>query len=136
MYACLGVACHLHFWQNDQGFLCAAAVQKVEQTPNKRQHTKLTLEKKILLLLLPGFELATFRSQVRHSNQQAISAPHVTLYVREMYQTIVEISASSWSSFTCTPTECICTRLLCSVVLNMCKYTAVSGASVSAWYTV
>ena len=44
----------------------------VERTPNKSQHTKLTLEKKILLPLLPGFELATFRSQIRRSNQQAI----------------------------------------------------------------
>ena len=32
----------------------------MEQTPNKRQHTKLTLEKKILPPLLPEFELATF----------------------------------------------------------------------------
>ena len=44
----------------------------VERTPNRSQHTKLILEKKILLLLLPGFELAIFQSQVRHSNQQAI----------------------------------------------------------------
>ena len=44
----------------------------VERTPNKSQHTKLTLEKKIRPPLLPGFELATFRSRVRHSNQQAI----------------------------------------------------------------
>ena len=32
----------------------------MERTPNKSQHTKLTLEKKILPLLLPGFDLATF----------------------------------------------------------------------------
>ena len=32
----------------------------VEQTLNKSQHTKLTVEKKIVLLLLPGFKLATF----------------------------------------------------------------------------
>ena len=42
----------------------------MEWTPNKSQHTKLTLEKKILLPLLPGFELTTFR--VRRSYQQAI----------------------------------------------------------------
>ena len=34
-----------------------------------------TLEKKILQPLLPGFELATFQSQVRHSYQQATPAP-------------------------------------------------------------
>ena len=68
VYACLCVTCHLHFWQNhrDTG---------VERTPNKSQHTKLTLEKKILPPLLPGLELATFRSRVRRSNQQAIPAP-------------------------------------------------------------
>ena len=41
---------------------------------NKNQHTNLTLEKKILPPLLPGFELATFRSRVRRSNQQTIPA--------------------------------------------------------------
>ena len=45
----------------------------MERTPNKSQHTKLTLEKKILPPLLPGFEFATFRSRVRRSNKQAIS---------------------------------------------------------------
>ena len=26
MYACSGVACHLHFWQNDRGLLRATAI--------------------------------------------------------------------------------------------------------------
>ena len=47
----------------------------MERTPNRNPHTKLTLEKKILLPLLPGFELATFRSRVRRSYQQAVPAP-------------------------------------------------------------
>ena len=47
----------------------------MERTPNKNQQAKLTLEKEILPPLLPGFELATFRSRVRRSNQQAIPAP-------------------------------------------------------------
>ena len=51
----------------------------VERTPNKSQHTKLTLEKKILPPLLPGFDLASFRSRVRRSNQQAISALAISL---------------------------------------------------------
>ena len=46
----------------------------MERTPNKSQHTKLTLEKKILQPLLPGFELATFRSRLRRFYQQAIPA--------------------------------------------------------------
>ena len=41
----------------------------------RQEHTKLTLEKKILQPILPGFELATFRLRVRRSNQQAIPAP-------------------------------------------------------------
>ena len=51
----------------------------MERTPNKSQHAKLTLEKKILLPLPLGFELATFRSRVRRSNQQAIPAPLLLL---------------------------------------------------------
>ena len=38
--------------------MCHCGNMKVEQTLNKSQHTKLTLEKKILQLLLPGFKLA------------------------------------------------------------------------------
>ena len=55
-----------------RSFPCHCDDKWVERTPNNRQHTKLTLEKKILL---PGFELATFRSRVRCSNQQAIPGP-------------------------------------------------------------
>ena len=61
---------------NDRGLLRATAVTRgMERTPNKSQHTKLILEKNILLPLLPGFELATFRSRLRRSNQQANPAP-------------------------------------------------------------
>ena len=52
----------------------------MEQTLNKSQHTKLTLEKKILQPLLLGFKLTTFRSQVWRSNQQAIPAPQPLFY--------------------------------------------------------
>ena len=71
----LGVTCHLHFWQSDRGLLLATAVtQGVERTPNKSQYTKLTLEKKILPPLLPGFELATFRSRI-HRSTDKLSRP-------------------------------------------------------------
>ena len=51
MYARLAVTCHLHFWQNDRGLLCATAVaQGWNGYRNKSQHRKLTLEKKILPL--------------------------------------------------------------------------------------
>ena len=55
-------------------FTCHCSNMGVEQTRNKSQHTKLTLEKKIFPPLLPGFELATFRSRVRRSYQRAIQA--------------------------------------------------------------
>ena len=46
----------------------------LEWTLNKSQHTKLTLEKKLLQPLLLGFKLATFWSRVWHLNQPAILA--------------------------------------------------------------
>ena len=49
----------------------------MERKPNKSQHTKLILEKKILPLLLQRFEPATFRSRVQRSYQQAIAATEV-----------------------------------------------------------
>ena len=55
-------------------FTCRCSNTGVERTPNKCQYTKLTLEKKILLLLLPGFALADFRSPVWHFFRQAIPA--------------------------------------------------------------
>ena len=65
-------------------FTCYCSNTGVERTPNKSQHTKLTLEKKILSPPLLGFELATFQSRVQCSNQQAILASlHIQL-IQEM----------------------------------------------------
>ena len=50
----------------------------VERIPNMSQHTKLTLERKILPPPPPGFEPATFRSRVRRSNQRAVSCCYNT----------------------------------------------------------
>ena len=58
-------------------FTCHCGNTGLELTPDKSQHTKLTLEKKILPPLLLGFELETFRSRSRRSNQQAIPALRV-----------------------------------------------------------
>ena len=55
-------------------FTCHCGNMRVELTPNKSQHKKCTLEKKILLSLLPGFKLTTFWSQVQRSYQQTIPA--------------------------------------------------------------
>ena len=55
-HACLAVTCHLHFWQNDRVLLHATAVTLGwNRYWKKSQHRKLTLENKILLLLLQGF---------------------------------------------------------------------------------
>ena len=46
MYASLGVTCHLYHLRNDRGLLRANVVTRgMERTPNKSQHTKLTLER-------------------------------------------------------------------------------------------
>ena len=80
VYACLAVTCHLHFWQNDRDLLCATVVTKGgggNRYRNKSQHRKSTLEKKILLPFLQGFEPATFQSWIQRSNHWAIPAPLV-----------------------------------------------------------
>ena len=43
-----------------RSFMCHCGDTGVERTPNKSQHTKLTLAKKTLPPVLPGFELAIF----------------------------------------------------------------------------
>ena len=78
VHAYLAVTCHLQFWQNGWDLLCPTVVtQGWNGYQNKSQHRKLTLEKKILPLLMQGFEHATFWSQVWCSNHWAIPAPEV-----------------------------------------------------------
>ena len=55
-------------------FTCHCGNTMIVRTPSKCQHTKLTLKKKILPPLLPGFEPATFQSRVWRSSQQAVPA--------------------------------------------------------------
>ena len=55
--ACLALTCHLRFLAEWPGsFTCYCGNTGVEQIPNKSQHRKSTLEKKILPPLLQGFE--------------------------------------------------------------------------------
>ena len=61
VYACLAVTCHPHFWQYDQGLLHKSA-------------QKVTMDRKILPLLLQGFKHATFLTS-RCSNHWAIPTP-------------------------------------------------------------
>ena len=66
VYACLAVICHLHLWQNDWGLLHVTAVaQEWNGYLYKSQHEQLTLEQKILLLLLLEIKPSTFQSRVR-----------------------------------------------------------------------
>ena len=61
VYACLAVTCHLHFWQNDQDLVCVTAVTLgLIGYCNKESAQILTLEKKILLLLLKDSNLESF----------------------------------------------------------------------------
>ena len=90
VHVCLAVTSHLHFWQNDQDLLCATAeTQGWNGHQNKSQYKKLTQEKKILLLLLPGFKPATFQSWVWDST--------VELHPRSCFLWLLEpISNSKW----------------------------------------
>ena len=60
-------------WQGS--FMCHCGNTRVEQTPNKSPHTKLTQKRKILPSLLPGFELTTFQSQVWSSTNKLSQLP-------------------------------------------------------------
>ena len=77
MYACL--TCPLHFWQNDRGLLRAAAVTRGWNGHRIRVSTESEpVEKKIPPPLLPGFELATFRSRVRRSTETLTKSATIT----------------------------------------------------------
>ena len=111
VYACLAVTCHLHFWQNDWDLFHATVVtQGWNWYRSKSQHRKLTLENKILLPLLQGFEPATFRSWVWCSNHWAIPAP-MTGMVVWYHQRNWKQRWPSWKLFCLAATWTIQTRL-------------------------
>ena len=61
VHACVDVTCHLHFWQNGRDLLPAAAVTwGWNGYQSESWHRKLPLEKKILALLLLGFNPGPF----------------------------------------------------------------------------
>ena len=106
LHASLAVTCHLHFWQNDWDLLCATVVtQGVERTLKlMSQHRKLTLEKKILLSLLPGLEPRTFQLLLWRSNYNAISVPLLISVLSCLYLHLV---------LSCTSLSQCCLDLLC-----------------------
>ena len=76
---------------------------------NKSQHRKLTREKKILLLLLQGFEPMTFQSRVWRSNHLTIPAPLLTIPCLCVL-TCPFVLTYSLSISVCWPTLCLCAR--------------------------
>ena len=83
----------------------------MDQTLNKSLHTKLTLEKKILPPLLPGFELATFWSRVWRSHRQAIPA---TQHIRTAFWNDLGTGRALQPS--ATGCRCICFRVLATLL--------------------
>ena len=70
---CLAVTCHPHFWPNNWDLLYATvATWGWNGYWNKSQHRKLTLEKKIIPLLLKPM---TFPSWFRHSTSELFPLP-------------------------------------------------------------
>ena len=65
-----GKSCRMKCKGSHDGGVMVVVVVVVAKGPNKSQHTKLIMEKEILPPLLPGFELATFRSRVRRSTNK------------------------------------------------------------------
>ena len=78
MHVCLAVTCRLCFWQNDHDLLRATAVTwGWNEYRHKSWYRQLTLEKKILLLPLPGLEPKTFRSWVCNSTTESSLLPDI-----------------------------------------------------------
>ena len=62
-----------------ESFTCQCDKTWMKRTPNKSQHWKLTLAKKILPRLLPGFDSTTTWSRVWISTRWAIPTPFLLL---------------------------------------------------------
>ena len=76
-------------------FTCHCINTGVERTSTvMSQHTKWTLEKKILPTFLPGFDLTTFWSQVWRSYQQALPEPSIILMKISLSQ--VSVQTVTW----------------------------------------
>ena len=79
-------------------FTCHCGNTGVEQTLNRNQHTKLTLEKEILPPLLPGFKFTTFRSRVRRSKQQAMSYIYAHYPVSQVFY-VLDMQSTPYLKF-------------------------------------
>ena len=98
-------------------FTCHCRNMGVARTPNKTQHTKLTPEKKILPLLLLGFELITFWSEVWCSNQPRMhSIPYVCVCVCICHT--AELDCKNTLSLTHAPREKSCPTMFWFITLQ------------------
>ena len=62
VHVCVAITYHQHFCQNGQDLLCATTVSQGGTDTEIRVNFFFTMEKKILLLPLPGLEPSTFQS--------------------------------------------------------------------------
>ena len=102
-----------------RSFTCHCSNTEVERTPSKSQHTKLTLEKNILLPLLTEFELAIFGSRVRRSYHQTIPADSVRI-LNGNYHKVIDTYSAEYYVLVCV-CACVCERArVCGVCVCMC----------------
>ena len=91
MHAYLGATCHVHFLQNDLGLLFVTAVMQGWNRHRISQNTMLTLDKKILLQLLPQCQDSNLQTFSRESGIPPTSYPgSLNLYVFLKYGTRID----------------------------------------------
>ena len=87
VYACLGVTCHLHFWQNDWGLLHATAVTWGWNGHRIRVSTQSKLSRRSFSRCSwRDFELAAFQSQVQCSPNKLSWIPKATVQTTKSLQ--------------------------------------------------
>ena len=82
-------------------FTCHCGNMVVEWTLHKSQHTNLTLEKKILPSLLPGFKLVTFWSWIRAFTNKLSRPPSLPTYLSNHAAQAQSLHKSSQSKQRC-----------------------------------
>ena len=75
MYACLGVTCHLHFWQNDRGLLHATVVTRGGTDPEAESGHKVNSGEENSLTPPVGIQTRNLLITSPALYQQAVPAP-------------------------------------------------------------
>ena len=112
--------------------MCHCSNPGMEWAPIKSQQHKVNSGEENFPLLLPGLKLATSRSWVRCSYQQAILAPHSDAHTAELSE---KMSLSEHTSFVTERCVYCLKRTLCVLLLrsvgNMCSHLLRCAALVS-----